>query len=129
MKRQFKTARMKQKTILNKLEEKLLKDINFKKVSLDNELNKEIQKAESEIKELRARAPEKINKIAVEASADLLHQLIGTEVNNSSISAIVDDFQKRRWTNIMAIDATFWVAISFCNFYWRINLSKNTSKN
>ena len=63
--------------------------------------NKEIQKAESEIKELRARAPEKINKIAVEASADLLHQLIGTEVNNSSISAIVDDLSRKKYGQIL----------------------------
>jgi len=84
------------KNYFKQAKEKLLKDINFKKVSLDNELNKEIQKAESEIKELRARAPEKINKIAVEASADLLHQLIGTEVNSSSISAIVDDLSRKK---------------------------------
>ena len=76
--------------------EKLLKDINFKKNSLDKELNEEIQKAESEIQELRDRAPEKINKIAVETSADLLKQLIGAEVNSSSISAIVDELSKKK---------------------------------
>ena len=42
------------------------------------------------------KAPEKINKIAVETSADLLHQLIGAEINNSSISAIVDDLSKKK---------------------------------
>ena len=76
--------------------EKLLKSINLKKDALDKELNEEIQKAESEIQELRDKAPEKINKIAVETSADLLHQLIGAEVNNSSISAIVDDLSRRK---------------------------------
>jgi len=76
--------------------EKILKDINLKKNSLDKELNEEIQKAESEIQELRDRAPEKINKIAVETSADLLKQLIGAEVNNSSISAIVDELSKKK---------------------------------
>ena len=76
--------------------EKLLKDINQKKDTLDKELNGEIQKAESEIQELRNRAPEKINKIAVETSTDLLQHLIHTEVNSSSISAIVDDLSRKR---------------------------------
>ena len=56
----------------------------------------EIQKAETEIQELKNKAPEKINKIAVETSADLLQQLIGAEVNNSSISAIVDDLSRKK---------------------------------
>ena len=73
-----------------------MREINLKKDALDKELNLEIQKAESEIKELRDKAPEKINKIAVETSADLLQQLIGAKVNNSSISAIVDDLSKKK---------------------------------
>ena len=89
-------SRNEAKSYFKQAREELLKNINLKKNSLEKELNEEIQKAESEIKELRARAPEKINKIAVEASADLLHQLIGTEVNNSSISAIVDDLSRKK---------------------------------
>ena len=84
------------KNYFKQAREKILKDIKLKKDSLDNELNKEIQKAESEIQELRIRAPEKINKIAVETSADLLKQLIGAEINNSSISAIVDDLSRKK---------------------------------
>ena len=84
------------KNYLKQAREKLLKDINLKKGALDKELNLEIQKAESEIQELRDKAPEKINKIAVETSSDLLLQLIGVEVNSSSISAIVDDLSRKR---------------------------------
>ena len=73
----------------------MIKDINFKKENLDKELSQEIKKAESEIQALKNKSPEKINKIAVETSADLIEQLIGVEVNNSSISAIVDDFSKK----------------------------------
>jgi F-type H+-transporting ATPase subunit b len=76
--------------------EKVLKDINLKKEFLDKELNKEIQKAETEIQEFKNKAPEKINKIAVETSADLLKQLIGAGVNSSSISAIVDDLSRKK---------------------------------
>ena len=39
--------------------------------------------------------PQKINKIAIETTSELLVKLIGTEVNNSSITAIVDDLSKR----------------------------------
>jgi len=89
-------SRNEAKSHFKQAREKLLKDINLKKNSLEKELNEEIQKAESEIKELRDRAPEKINKIAVETSADLLQQLIGADVNSSSISAIVDDLSKKK---------------------------------
>ena len=43
----------------------------------------------------KKKAPEKINKIAVETSAEILKNLIGAEVNNSSISAIVSDLSKK----------------------------------
>ena len=89
-------SRNEAKSYFKQAREELLKNINLKKNSLEKELNKEIQKAESEIKELRDRAPEKINKIAVETSADLLQQLIGADVNSSSISAIVDDLSKNK---------------------------------
>jgi len=84
------------KNYFKQTRKKLLKDINLKKDALDKELNLEIQKAEADIQELRDKAPEKINKIAVETSTDLLHQLIGAEVNSSSISAIVDDLSRKK---------------------------------
>ena len=51
---------------------------------------------ETEIQELKNKAPERINKIAVETSTDLLQQLIGADVNSSSISAIVDDLSRKK---------------------------------
>ena len=84
------------KNYFKKSREKLLKDIGLKKDILNKELNEEIQKVEAEIQELRNRAPNKINKIAEETSADLLKQLIGAEVNSSSISAIVDDLSRKK---------------------------------
>jgi len=89
-------SRNEAKNYFKQAREKLLKDINLKKDTLDKELNLEIKKAESEIQELRVKAPEKINKIAEETSTDLLHQLIGAEVNSSSISAIVDDLSRKK---------------------------------
>jgi F-type H+-transporting ATPase subunit b len=84
------------KNYFKQAREKLLKSISLKKEALDKELNEEVRKAEIEIQELKNKAPEKINKIAVETSADLLKQLIGTEVNSSSISAIVDDLSRKK---------------------------------
>ena len=84
------------KSYLNHAKEKLTKNINIKKETLEKELSEELQKVELEIKEFKNKAPERINKIAVETSADLLNQLIGVGVNNSSISAIVDDLSRKK---------------------------------
>tara|TARA_B100001063_G_scaffold14091_1_gene10921 strand:+ start:98 stop:688 length:591 start_codon:yes stop_codon:yes gene_type:complete len=84
------------KIYFNQAREKVIKDINLKKETLEKELNIEIQKAESEIQDLKNNAYEKINKIAVETSSDLIQKLIGTEINSSSISAIVDDFSRKK---------------------------------
>ena len=88
-------SRIDAKTIFNQAREKALKDINAKREVLDKQIDEEINKAEIEIKSLREAAPEKINKIAIETSSELIQKLIGAEVNNSSISAIVDDLSKR----------------------------------
>ena len=83
------------KNYFNKAREQILKDIDKKRKVLENEINEEIKKAEKEIIDLKNKSPEKINKIAVEASSDLVKQLIGVEVNNSSISAIVEDVSRK----------------------------------
>jgi F-type H+-transporting ATPase subunit b len=83
------------KSMINQAKERLMKDINLKKGALEKDLSNEIQKAEIEIQEFRDKAPERINKIAVETSADLLHQLISADVNSSSVSAIVNDLSSK----------------------------------
>ena len=88
-------SKLEAKNIFKDAREKLLKDINSKKESLDEQIDEEIKKVEQEIEELRKSAPKKINKIAIETSSELVKKLIGAEVNNSSISAIVDDLSKR----------------------------------
>jgi F-type H+-transporting ATPase subunit b len=88
-------SKIKAKSIFNQAKEKVLKDISTKKEVLDKQIDDEIGKAEQEIKVLQSSAAEKINKIAIETSSELILKLIGAEVNNSSISAIVDDLSKR----------------------------------
>ena len=88
-------SKIEAKNYFNQTREKIIKNINQKKNNLENELNEEIKKAENEIKELKNKSPEKIRKIAVETSSDLIKQLMGVEVNNSSISAIVEDVSRK----------------------------------
>ena len=83
------------KKIFKDAREKVLKDINSKKETLDKQIDEEIKKSEEEIEELKRTAPEKINKIAIETVSDLLKKLIGAEINKSSISAIVNDLSKK----------------------------------
>ena len=83
------------KDIFNQAKEKVLKNINAKREVLDKQINEEIKSVEDEINKLRKDAPEKITKIAIETATELTRKLIGAEVNNSSISAIVDDLSKR----------------------------------
>ena len=83
------------KNLFGQAREKILKDINNKKEDLEKKIDEEIKKAENEILNLKKKSPEKINKIAIETSADLIKQIIGAEVNNSNISAIVEDISKR----------------------------------
>ena len=88
-------SKIEAKNIFKDAREKVIKNINSKKETLDKQIDDEIKKAEVEIDTLRQSAPEKINKIAVVTSTEILKKLIGAEVNNSSISAIVDDLVKK----------------------------------
>jgi F0F1-type ATP synthase, subunit b len=83
------------KNYFNKAREKILKDVDKKRENLEKEINEEINKAEKEILDLKNKSPEKIRKIAVETSSDLIKQLLGVEVNNSSISTIVEDVSRK----------------------------------
>ena len=84
-------TRIEAKNLFNESRKKLLGDINNKRQKLEEEIDGEVKIVEAEIEELKNKSPEKINKIAIETSADLINQLIGVDVNNSSITAIVTD--------------------------------------
>ena len=88
-------SKLEAKNIFKDARDNLFKEINLKKETLDKQIDAEIKKTEQEIEVLKRSAPEKINKIAIETTSELLIKLIGTEVNNSSISSIVNDLSKR----------------------------------
>ena len=88
-------SKIEAQNIYKEAREKVIKGINAKKEILDKQISEEIKKAEQEISLLKKGAPLKINKIAIDTSSELVKKLIGAEVNNSSISAIVDDLSKK----------------------------------
>ena len=88
-------SKLEANNIFKEARENVLKEINTKKETLDKQIDEEVKKVEQEINLLKKGASEKINKIAIETTSELLVKLIGTEVNSSSISAIVDDLSKR----------------------------------
>jgi F-type H+-transporting ATPase subunit b len=88
-------SKLEAKNIFKDAKEKAMQDINSKKEVLNNQIDDEIKKAEQEIVLLKKTAPEKINKIAIDTSSELVQKLIGADINNSSISAIVEDLSKR----------------------------------
>ncbi len=92
-------SKIEAKNLFSESRQKLLEDINKKRQKLENEIDKEVKIVEGEIEELRKKSPEKINKIAIETSSDLINQLIGANINNSSITAIVNDIASKNKTS------------------------------
>jgi len=88
-------SKIKAKNYFNDARKKVLEDINKKRISLEKDIDEEINSAEKEIENLKKNSDEKIAKIAVATSSELIKELIGEEVNNSSISAIVEDQSKK----------------------------------
>ena len=87
-------SKLKAKSYFNEAREKILNDINKKRAALEKDLDEEISEVEKELSDLKNKSGEKINKIAAETSAELIKELIGEDVNNSSITAIVEDQSK-----------------------------------
>ena len=88
-------SKVRGKNILNEAKKKIIEDINIKKKVLDEEIDSEIASVENEINELKKRSSETINQIAVSTSTDIIKQIIGVDINKSSISAIVEDISKK----------------------------------
>jgi len=96
-------SKNKAKNLFNDARQKVLDDINKKKAALEKNIDNEVNAAEQEIDQLKKSSHEKITKIAIETSSDLVKKLIGEEVNNSSISAIVEDLSKKNKEKINGI--------------------------
>ena len=84
------------KKIIDDSKKKLDKDIESKKQKFNTEIEKEIEATEKEIKNLKKSSISNINSIAAEISAEVIKQIIGSEVNKSSTNAIVNEIVKNK---------------------------------
>ncbi len=92
-------SKLEAKNHFNEVRQKILDDISNKRTAIEKDIEKEISAAEEEINNLKIDSSEKIKNIAVETSSELIKQLIGEEVNNSSVSAIVEEQTKKNKEN------------------------------
>ena len=88
-------SKLEAKNSFNEVRQKMLEDINNKRIAIEENIDKEISSAEEEINNLKINSSEKIKNIAIETSSELIKQLIGEEANNSSITAIVEEQSKK----------------------------------
>ena len=91
-------AKQEAKKIIDGTRKKIYRNIENKKNQFNLEIKKEIEKAGKEIKTLKLSSIEDINKIAIETSSEIVRKIVGTEVNASSVSAIVEDISKKEIT-------------------------------
>jgi len=83
------------KKIIEDSKKKLENDIKSKKQKFNKEIEKELMSVEKEIESLKKSSISSINKIAAEVSSEVIKQLVGTSVNMSNVSAIVEDISKK----------------------------------
>ena len=88
-------AKKEAKKIIEDNKKKLENDIKSKKQKFNEEIEKELMSVEKEIKSLKKLSISSINKIAAEVSSEVIKQLVGTSVNMSNVSAIVEDISKK----------------------------------
>ena len=88
-------AKQEANKIINDARKKINLDIVNKKNQFNLEIEKEIEKAEKEIKNLKLSSVQDINKIAIESSSEIIKKVLGTEINASSVSAIVESLSKK----------------------------------
>ena len=84
------------KKIIEDSKKKLDQDIENKKQKFNDEIEQELIAIEEEIKDLKKSSISNINRIATETTTEIIKQIINTEVNKSSVSAIVNDVTKRQ---------------------------------
>ena len=88
------------KKIVDETKKKINNDIENKTKQFSLEIEREIEKAENEIKTLKLSSVKNVNKIAIEISSEIIRKILNIETNVSSVSAIVEDVSKKKLQNI-----------------------------
>ena len=73
----------------------LNKNIQEKKEAMEKEIEKEINKVQKEILELKKNSISSIQEISVNITSNLIENISGEKLNESSIKATVDDITKK----------------------------------
>ena len=92
----IKKSKNEAKKIIEDSKKKLNRDIENKKQKFNIEIEEELKSVEKETKDLKKSSLSNISNIAVQTSAEVIKQIIDTEVNKSNVSAIVEDIIKRK---------------------------------
>ena len=71
------------------------KNIQSKKVAMEKEIEKEISKAQKEILELKKNSISSIQTISGSIVSNIIENILGDKLNESSIKATVDDISKK----------------------------------
>jgi len=74
---------------------KLDKDIHIKKEIMEKEIEKEISKAQDEIVELKKKSVTSIHNISQDIASNIIENISGDKLNESSIKAAVEDVSKK----------------------------------
>ena len=73
----------------------LSKEIQFKKDIIEKEIEKEIEKAQKEILEIKKTSLTSIQKISEDIASNIIENISGDKLNESSIKATVQEISKR----------------------------------
>ena len=84
------------KKIIFDSKKKLEQDIEDKRKKFESEIESELNEAEKKIQNLKKDSISSIKKIAEETSAEIVRHIIGTEVNRSNVSAVLNDVLKEK---------------------------------
>ena len=71
------------------------KDIQSKKEKIEREIEKEIAKAQKEISELKKNSISTIQNISEEVTSNIIENISGDKLNESSIKAVVEEVSKK----------------------------------
>ena len=85
--------------IISESKLKLDQDLNNKKMEIQKEIDREINEVEKEIKNFKKKSLESVSKISKEISSEVIKKILNTEVNESNLSAIVEEVSQKRLKN------------------------------
>ena len=92
----IKNSKNEAKKFIENSKKKLDKDIEAKKKKINDEIEKELKIVEKQIIDLKKSSMPSVSVIAAETSAEVIKQILGTEVNKSNASAIIGDIIKKK---------------------------------